>query len=565
MKQPIPQPELGFSVGISGHRTHQIENPQKVRIALLEVLQALDEALGSAQAAEIYPRGRLDIRLISALAEGADRLAASSALEAGFKLDAILPFESMEYRKDFAGEDSFAEFESLLDRADATLILDGKSDHRNRAYEAAGLCLLDNCDMLIVVWDGGPGRGRGGTREVAEEAARRAMPIIVISPDGEQIAVRSGGKSAGPMRLDDVPEHPLSSLPNLVLDCIAREDQSEQMPEWLRLAEAAPSPVNHNVYPLLLKFAGVKPVQEIEGAKIESNDQEQSTNNALHEAFVWWDQSAVQAAQAFRSAVTVNFSFAALAVVLAAISLLADQWKWLFVLAEVITILLLLYNVWAAGRKKWHERWLEAREVAELLRVCSLLNKVGIGRSIESSDQTDLAGWYAEAFSRTSPLQSVDLSDPESAAAPLLFELRNQAHWSDSNARRLHLASHRIERFGEFLFLMVLLAASGWLLLRLAMPDLAAEMKYGLTAITAGLPAIATASYGIRVILDFEGVANRSRQKADRLTGMIKEWESAPRNAAALQRFAHRAADIMLGDIATWRLLTEGRRLTIPG
>lgn len=31
------------------------------------------------------------------------------------------------------------------------------------------------------------------------------------------------------------------------------------------------------------------------------------------------------------------------------------------------------------------------------------------------------------------------------------------------------------------------------------------------------------------------------------------------------QEFAHNAADIMLGDIAAWRLLTARRHLTIPG
>ena len=45
---------------------------------------------------------------------------------------------------------------------------------------------------------------------------------------------------------------------------------------------------------------------------------------------------------------------------------------------------------------------------------------------------------------------------------------------------------------------------------------------------------------------------------------MVK-WAAETPSAARLQQFARNAADIMLGDVAAWRLLTEGRRLTIPG
>ena len=40
------------------------------------------------------------------------------------------------------------------------------------------------------------------------------------------------------------------------------------------------------------------------------------------------------------------------------------------------------------------------------------------------------------------------------------------------------------------------------------------ELKYAVTALTAGLPVLATASYGIRVIADFEGMAKRSERMA---------------------------------------------------
>jgi hypothetical protein len=129
----------------------------------------------------------------------------------------------------------------------------------------------------------------------------------------------------------------------------------------------------------------------------------------------------------------------------------------------------------------------------------------------------------------------------------------------------MHLAARRIERFGEVLFVAVLAAAIGWLVLDLVAAPLAHRLRYVVTAITAGLPAMATASYGIRVILDFEGIAQRAGRIGSGLDALLAKWAGETPSAARLQEFARNAADIMLGDIAAWRLLTEGRRLTIPG
>jgi len=245
--------------------------------------------------------------------------------------------------------------------------------------------------------------------------------------------------------------------------------------------------------------------------------------------------------------------------------LLAGAGKWLFVLGEVITIFLLLANTVSAGRRRWQERWLEAREVAELLRVCLMLRSVGIGRGIADPGQGGLLGWYAGAFARAAPLAHLDLSDSAAAAAPLVLEVRAQAQWNEATARRMHVAARRIERFGEVLFAAVLVAAIGWLLLDLSATQMASAVRYELTAITAGLPAIATAAYGIRVILDFEGIAQRTGRIGSGLHVSLAHWAEETPSAARLKEFARNAADIMLGDIAAWRLLTEGRRLTIPG
>jgi hypothetical protein len=559
--EPAPQPALGYSVGIVGHRRNRIEDAARVRGRIAEILRAVDAAVGEAAVSGFYPAGRVPLRLISALAEGADRLAALTALELGLELDVVLPFAAGEYRKDFADAASGDEFDGLLGQAHRVLVLDGKGDERNRAYEAAGVTLLDNADLLIAVWDGGPGRGRGGTREVIEEATRRTIPVVVIDPAGSTVKVRSGGPGAGPMRLEDVPELELDALAGLIEAEVGLDEGAESAEQWLRDCEPPSAPAIHFAYPLLLRLAGVGPRRRRGTAPVPPAPEP----SALQAAFNWWDDVAIHAAQAFRSAVIVNFALASLAVLLAAVSLLAEELKWLFVVAEVATILLLLANAMSANRNRGQERWLESREVAELLRVCTLLRSVGVGRGIADPGPGGRLGWYAGAFARSASLEHADLSDPAAAAAPLTAEIRSQADWNRSTSRRMHLAAKRIERFGEVLFVAVLGAAIGWLVLDMVAESAAHRLRFVVTAITAGFPAVATASYGIRVILDFEGIAQRTGRIGSGLDALLARWAAETPSAARLQEFARDAADIMLGDIAAWRLLTEGRRLTIPG
>jgi hypothetical protein len=91
-----------------------------------------------------------------------------------------MPFPQAEYEKDFKGaekaeepplsaNEDLAQFHALLARAgDAWLALDGdQGPAKNAAYEAVGRFVVRHCDLLIAIWDGGPGGGRGG-RTVAD-------------------------------------------------------------------------------------------------------------------------------------------------------------------------------------------------------------------------------------------------------------------------------------------------------------------------------------------------------------------------------------------------------------
>jgi len=90
-----------------------------------------------------------------------------------------LPLPVDDYLQDFEADDSKAQFQGLLEQAAAVIEL-APTPTRNEAYEQVGLYVLDNCDVLITVYDGQPSQGRGGTAEIVERALQRGMPVLHV-------------------------------------------------------------------------------------------------------------------------------------------------------------------------------------------------------------------------------------------------------------------------------------------------------------------------------------------------------------------------------------------------
>lgn len=165
------------SVGVTGHRV----------LAEVEKLEAgIDAAL-----AEIERHfGDAPITIVSALAEGADRLAAERALlRPGARLEAVLPLPQPEYERDFQEASSLAAFRQLLARADRIVELPDRSgdrDGRVEAYLAGGQYLLDRCDVILAVWDGQGAQGRGGTGNIVELATAQGQPVAWVHAGNRQ-------------------------------------------------------------------------------------------------------------------------------------------------------------------------------------------------------------------------------------------------------------------------------------------------------------------------------------------------------------------------------------------
>jgi hypothetical protein len=166
-----------FRIGVTGHR--DLADPDALRAPVREALSRLMKL------AHLAPEARLDLVVVSALAEGADRLVAEEALaDYDARLEVALPLAADDYAKDFKTEVSKQEFRTLLDRASDTWKAPAGLS-REEAYELAGRYVVDRCDAIVVLWDGEESRGRGGTAEIVGYARDQGVPIAWVHTKGD--------------------------------------------------------------------------------------------------------------------------------------------------------------------------------------------------------------------------------------------------------------------------------------------------------------------------------------------------------------------------------------------
>lgn len=196
--QSLPD-RLPLVIGVTGHRDLRDEDVPRLEAEVAGVIATLRrDYLGGGDDTPII--------VLSALAEGADRLVARVALAHGARLVAPLPLPVDEYRRDFEPglkPGNAAEFDALLAQATAAPVVPFtpgnslsavRADDRKRAeqYRAVGLFIVQHCHVLIALWDGDDrSMAAGGTAEIVK-FKREGVPIEVsrsarASLDGSEI------------------------------------------------------------------------------------------------------------------------------------------------------------------------------------------------------------------------------------------------------------------------------------------------------------------------------------------------------------------------------------------
>ena len=196
--QSLPD-RLPLVIGVTGHRDLRDEDVPKLEAEVARIIAGL-------RLDYLKDDGETPIIILSALAEGADRLVARVALAQGARLIAPMPMPPAEYRRDFEPglqPGNAVEFDALLAQAIAAPVIPFtpgnsseavRTDSRKRAeqYRAVGLFITRHSNILIAIWDGDESNmAIGGTAEVVK-FTREGIPLEVsrsarASLDGSEI------------------------------------------------------------------------------------------------------------------------------------------------------------------------------------------------------------------------------------------------------------------------------------------------------------------------------------------------------------------------------------------
>lgn len=621
----LPRPSL--SLGIVGHRAERVSGALADEVGkiighiIADTAMILKErSAKSRQANAAYGPGAPVMSLVSCLAQGSDTIAAEALLEAKkttgdieLALDVILPFSRDKTCEGQRSDAQKVRFEHLVDQARSCLILGLPCDAQMMpaAYDLAGQILLSQTDILIAVWDGGLSRGRGGTRDMVDRALRLGLPIVHIN-----IAPTTSGNI--------VQTHLLSGDINGVTDRNRHVEDArlaciELSYEWgAASCQNMCGLVARLIEPLSIMRASDHDHQSVEDIKQKkhdrkalerfldgqkSYDQTQLTKAAkdlealiapfaegalepqkqgafsplprLLHAFAAADSTANHYAGKFRPTVIGIFICAAVAIAAAALSTVIEKVPHLvFVLVELTAIIGMMWLTWNGRKQQYHRRWIDARDIAERLRLSLVFWPLGIWPwPLSAADQW--IGWYVRAHLREQALCD-NRNRPDwllKAKDVLLRHLDGQIRYHRKTFEKMHRTAGLMETATQLGLVWTIFGLLSGLIV-----ELKEKLHFGtlhsaseidclwswLPVVTIILSAASFAVYGIKVTRDYEGVGERSQKLKAELEDHKARLETKD-NIVPIHASATNLSDAMLDELRHWRITAESRVLDMPG
>lgn len=630
MEHP-PRAALALRVGVVGHRPdakkRQAADVAALRDMSRKLLLIIQDTFADVPVAHSDLFSRLPprqdgkpagLRLITALAEGADQWVASEAEQLGYELQVVLPFERAEYEKDFTDSNSLAEHRRLRDRATAVFELDGSRTRAGDSYLAAGRVLLNQTDLLIALWDGKESHGTGGTGQMVQEALQRGIPTVWVNWEApaDWHLVRSAWR-------------PLQQPEDLQGDVRLLKDQVRElvMPPAGYQNSTEPGSHSGEAYfadrrrswtllggwwgffrgllrgrpqRLAIRVPQFVPATQTDWRKDwEGRDGENRKHklpdtiikwieDRYLEHYAWANQLSIYYANHYRSSFASIYMLGALAVLLALIgdaAHVSDTKELVLIVVEVLVISGIIGLTWYGRRRRWHERWIDYRTLAERLRLArfnGLLGGVWQRANVPSHLATygnpaaTWMNWHARAVERAAGLPSVALNtDYLSACKELLQEalIIGQEKYHRENLAGLRPVDNRLHRLGEWLFLATLAACASRLVVALFRDSFTlhtAESWDGwLMFCAAFLPAFGAAMAAIRSQGEFHRLVQRSRAMQDELAQLREVVANVPvrpneLSSQLLQQAAEQTSRLMYNEVLDWRIVFQDRPLVWP-
>ena len=586
LEELLPAPVL--SVGLTGHRNIAMYGvaAEAVEHGIAAVLGALQRALAPAFAREaaFFSTAAPTMRLVSMGAEGADLLGARAADKLGIEVAYIMPFAWDEYRSDFLPSSAAVAGEKIA-RAASLLELPGRRDEGPRAYERANEVILSNIDLLLAVWDGARARGRAGTGDVVQAAVVKGVPIIVINPQAPNSAAILAEAASDDFEAPvagDLARRPLAEdLTDFVHGVLRPPTRLVRRQGLIDLIAETPRTGAWRIeYPLLLKLVAGHPLagrvsrpaataSVATAGKGMSDPEAQARLDKIERARSAIDGLAVRYGRLFRSSSVSQYLIVILGVwISGVIGLLVSFLSAATIVVQLLANGLVLVDAMVRVRRRWQERWLDYRVVAEQLRWLRFRYSFGLGAArqtpIEPRGTRSWIDWYAQRMAHAlgPPQGKIDAASIAAAAHELTeSEIPRQIEYHRVTFRQLG----QLERRLSFSAQAALVAAAAVAILLMFGPTRAGGLasigwKQFAIGLLAVLPATTTALNGMRLEADLVRLVERSAQTIALLFRVKRVILASPEDYDHVAANMQRLAAIMGSELAEWRSVIESRR-----
>jgi hypothetical protein len=557
-----------------------------------KIFSGLEVVKNDSRAVKIYDLSRNPLlRIISSLAEGSDRICIDKSVVGGeFELASILPFTKEEYEKDFNAGNSLENPESgTVSGYNECLSLAGYGTDQSRvlelalerssesaAYRTCGEYLVDHSDIVLAIFDG-EHNDLGGTSAVVQQAQRLSVPVIVVNPanpedvrliscdefsnetcedkfDSESLEKVLRRELLFEELFDNVSENSTKEIENRFQQYLKEDNLNFDQEKKPDLAYSGPiniaKPFARFIPPLFswIKFSlstksrvarkltswNTDTTLPTDHAADQSSFEDSHSTHKFYAAFLRADRLATGYATVHRSIFVWIYVLGAFALLTAAFALLAniDPYAKTLQLACVLFELALLSGIFILyatdHRHHYHQKWLEYRSLAEVLRSQVYLSLVGSNIDMKSlhnledivgMDEIGIGGpgksWmylYTETLIRWSGFNGGRMDQNRIVQTGSFVRdvwLKEQQSYHTKNAAVMQCMEDGLSKIGYWSF---------WLTVAVVLTKLGTKVfhidtawiKHTLSYLAAALPVFGTTTFGIRNHAEFEISAQRS-------------------------------------------------------
>jgi len=643
-----PLAPLVLRVAVSGHRLEpdnlqlenrkrSIPNVRKIEIAINEVLDVIcesfkDVSLKYGNLFELTDSGSKHLnegtlRIISSLASGADQWVATAAVNKGYELQTILPFNRKDYINDFSNKDDINNYLKLLDKATSILEIDGKIVQNDfgswipdsQSYEVSGRAVLNQSDLLIAIWDGNESYGKGGTGQIVNEAIQKSVPVVLVpweTPENWCLLNAPSNIVDEKIKLASIVEKLLmppvvessSSTDNL------RQDYFDETQKKGNLHLGLWILFRNLISGELFKKHGFRNVVEAFHVDDFINAEEKSSeefwnidsisehrsepidktiqkwiNERFSKHYAWSNGLSIYYGNMHRSSFLINYILGAIAVFFALVCIafsIAGKAQTGWIVAELIVIITILIHTHHGLKMRWHQKWIDYRLLAERLRMSRCLALFGGGNSelvynkhlsTYGNPAHTWMSWHYQSIVRAAGIPPLKFNEQYLTSCQELWKeglLKNQIKYHRLTTLRFEKMNIRLHKIGDSLFiatmiLCILHLAHIWIERNSNFTWIPENIANLTSALCAFLPVLGATCAAIRNHSEVQRLAQRSKAMDEALCVLQKEFKDISikdksLTSVQLHNIANQINHLMTNEMLDWRVVFQDQPLGLP-